>query len=373
MMMTFQKFFGDAETAQGSAPGRVNLLGEHTDYNDGFALPVALPMRTRVTVAPSRDDAFHFYSEQLAEHVVLARRGYLGSGYGLYLQACIRALEQCGCEVPPLRVYVQSDLPMGAGLSSRAALEVATLRALRALLALPIDDVGIAVLARKAEAALAGVRCGFMDYMAASLCDESHMLFLDTRSLLSELLPLPDGSELLVIDSGVVRTLGAIRYKQRRAECATAARALGVASLRDLVSLASLIEVAQPFRRRARHVITENRRVIRAAQGIGAEEFGNLMNESQASLRDDFELSLVELDMLCDLLCAAPGVYGARLAGVGFGAACVALCEAGTAAAVGASVLASYNCAGRAGRILLPLAASAACDDAGRLTRAGMA
>jgi galactokinase len=356
-MMTFQKFFGDSPTVAQSAPGRVNLLGEHTDYNEGFVLPIGLPMQTRVTVATSRDDAFHLYSEQLDEYVLLARRGHLASGYGRYIEGCVRMIEKCGAEVPPLRVYVESNLPMGAGLASSAALEVATLRALRAMLSVKLDEVQVAVLAQKAEMAFAGVQCGIMDQMAASMCDDSHMLFLDTRSLLSQLLPLPPGSELLVIDSGVARTLGGTRYNLRRAECATAARALGVAALRDVVNLERLDKVDQPFRRRARHVCTENRRVIRASQGVTAREFGQLMNESHASLRDDFEVSIVELDILCDLLCATPGVHGARLTGAGFGGACIALCETGAAAEVGASVLAKYNAGGRVGRVLLPTAA----------------
>jgi galactokinase len=355
-MVTFQQFFGDSATVEESAPGRVNLLGEHTDYNDGFVLPIGIPMHTRVALAPSRDDAFHFYSDQLDEHVLLARRGHLGAGYGRYIEGCVRMLERHGYDVPPLRVYVRSTVPMGAGLSSSAALEVATLRALRALFALRLDDVEIAVLAQKAEVAFAGVHCGIMDQMASSLCDEVHMLFLDTRSLRSELLDLPPGSEVLVIDSGVPRTLGATRYNERRAECATAARALGVTALRDLLSVEPLDKVDEPFRRRARHVITENRRVMRATQRISAQEFGLLMNESHDSLRDDFEVSIVELDILCDLLRATPGVYGARLTGAGFGGACVALCEAGAAASVGESVLARYNAGGRAGRVLIPAA-----------------
>lgn len=361
-MIGFDDFFDDcldaAAPVRASAPGRVNLLGEHTDYNDGFVLPVATPMRTHVAVAPSRDEAFHFYSTQTGTEVVLEPCQRLACGYGRYIEGCIRLLEQRGHAVPPLRVHVDSSVPMGAGLSSSAALEVATLRALRTYLGLALDDIDIALLAQQAEVAYAGVRCGIMDQMAASLCDESHMLFLDTRTLARDVLPLPPGAEVLVIDSGVTRTLGTTRYNERRAECATAALAASVPSLRDLAGLAQLAGVDQPYQRRARHVFTENARVARAVtEGVGAREFGQLMNASHASLRDDYEVSTVELDLLCDLLRAQPQVHGARLTGAGFGGACVALCEAGTAAATGDAVLATYNNAsGRAGRVLMPAA-----------------
>jgi galactokinase len=332
----------------------VNLLGEHTDYNDGFVLPIATPMRTHVAVAPSKDDAFHFHSEEMDDTVVLGKRGRLASGFGRYIEGCIRMLEQAGHTIPPLRIYVRSTVPVGAGLSSSAALEVATLRALRTMLKLPLDDIEIAKLAQQAEITFAGVQCGIMDQMASSLCDESHMLFLDTRSLESSVLSLPPDCEVLVIDSGVARTLAASKYNERRAECMTAARAMGLTSLRDLQDASMLDRVDEPYRRRARHVFFENARTSRAAAGCSGAEFGQLMNESHASLRDDYEVSIVELDILCDLMRATPGVLGARLTGAGFGGACVALCESGSAAAAGAEVLSKYNAAGRRGRLLMP-------------------
>lgn len=353
-MMNREKFFGGATPVEASAPGRVNLLGEHTDYNDGFVLPVATPMRTTVALAPSDDDAFHFYSEEMGDQVVVSRRGHLASGFGRYILGCIRLLEQAGHAVPPLRVHVRSGVPVGAGLSSSAALEVATLRALRALLGLAIDDIDIAKMAQRAEVIFAGVQCGIMDQMASSLCDETHMLFLDTRSLASRVLPLPAGAEILVIDSGMPRTLAASKYNQRRTECMAAAAALGIASLRELRDPAQLDLVPEPYRRRARHVFFENARTECAAAGCDAAQFGMLMNASHASLRDDYEVSTAELDLLCDLMRAAPGVLGARLTGAGFGGACVALCEAGSAAAAGREVIGRYNTGGRAGSVHMP-------------------
>ena len=353
-MMTFETFFNHADVVEQSAPGRVNLLGEHTDYNDGFVLPIGTPMRTRVAVAPSGDDRFHFFSENLGDEVVLEPSAHVASGYGRYIEGCIRLVEQLGYAIAPLRVYVRSDVPVGAGLSSSAALEVATLRALRAYQQLPLNDVQLAQLAQQAEHTYAGVQCGIMDQMASSLCDEDHMLFLDTRSLETHVAALPAGTAILVIDSGVARTLGATKYNQRRAECNAAAEAMGIKSLRDMHSCAELDRVDEPYRSRARHVFTENARVQRAAQGASASEFGALMNASHASLRDDYAVSTVELDMLCDMLRGHADVYGARLTGAGFGGACVALCKAGTAATVGKAIVSQYNAAGQKGRVLMP-------------------
>ncbi len=352
--MNADTFFGTSTPVVESAPGRVNLLGEHTDYNDGFVLPIATPMRTTVAVAPSSDGAFHFYSEEMQDAVLLGRSEHVETGFGRYIEGCIRLLEQRGVEIPPLRIYVRSTVPVGAGLSSSAALEVATLRALRKLLSIPISDIEIAKVAQQAEITFAGVQCGIMDQMASSLCDETHMLFLDTRSLETKILPLPADAEVLVIDSGVARTLAASKYNERRAECEAAAQGMGLASLRDLQDPALLDQLAEPYRRRARHVYFENSRTERAAAGCSAAEFGQLMNASHASLRDDYEVSIAELDLLCDLMRAAPGVLGARLTGAGFGGACVALCQAGSAAAAGEHIVPQYNSAGRTGRLLMP-------------------
>jgi galactokinase len=352
--MSPDSFFSGARTLTQSAPGRVNLLGEHTDYNDGFVLPIATPMRTTVQLAPSDDDAFHFYSADLDEEVTLAPGARLEGGFGRYLEGCIRLLAARGQPVPPLRAYVQSNVPVGAGLSSSAALEVAMLRALRDYLGFGFDDIAIARVAQQAEIQYAGVQCGIMDQMASSMCDAEHMLFLDTRSLASQVLPLPAGAEVLVIDSCVARTLAATKYNERRAECEAAARELGLRSLRDMRDASQLDQLDGVLARRARHAWTENARTRRAAEGVTASEFGALMNASHASLRDDYEVSIPQLDALCDAMRAAPGVLGARLTGAGFGGACVALCKAGTALAAGQAALALYKRIGLAGRLLMP-------------------
>jgi galactokinase len=341
-MMGIEDYYaGQPVTA--SAPGRVNLLGEHTDYNDGFVLPIAIPQRTHVAVARSKDGLFHVYSRNLDESVDFALEDELPEGYARYVAGCVRVLIEQGMEVPPLAMEVHSDVPMGSGLSSSAALEVAVLRALRELLGFELDDVQIAMHAQTAEIRYAGVQCGIMDQMASSLADAEHMLFLDTRSLERRLLPFPQGAELIVIDSGVARTLAGSKYNERFSECREAARLLGVPALRDVSDVATLSSLPSLLEKRARHVVSENARVLEAIAGVDARAFGELMNASHASLKYDYEVSIPALDTLCELLRAEPGTYGARLTGAGFGGACIALCEAGRAADIAARVTAHYN------------------------------
>jgi galactokinase len=356
-MVTLATFFGGAPEVHESAPGRVNLLGEHTDYNDGFMLPVATPQRTEVALGASTDDQFHVYSATLGESVSFPRDGHPPQGFASYIEGCIRLVEERGAEVPPLRVYASTELPVGAGLSSSAALEVATLRALRKLLGFELDDVSLARIAQRAEIEYAKVNCGIMDQMASSLADRNHMLFIDARSLEYQLQALPVNSEVIVIDSGVKRSLATSKYNERRAECEEAARQLGVPSLRDVADPASVEALPPPYRQRARHVVLENLRVLEAATGVRATRFGTLMNESHASLRDDYEVSIPELDQLAASLSRQPDVFGARLTGAGFGGACVALCRAGRAREVAASALVDYNVGGKQGRLLIPVPA----------------
>jgi galactokinase len=355
-MISSDTFFGGAPEVNATAPGRVNLLGEHTDYNDGFMLPVATPQGTTVAISRSSDDYFYFYSSTLDASVAFAKTGHAPTGFGSYIEGCIRMVEAEGVQVPPLRIYCSTDLPVGSGLSSSAALEVATLRALRMLLGFELDDVKLARLAQRAEIEYAHVNVGIMDQMASSLADSTHMLFVDARTLEHRLVPLPDGAALIVADSGVARKLAASKYNERRAECEEAARQLGVKSLRDVRDPDSVEQLAPPLRARARHVVRENLRVLEALAGVDARRFGELMNASHESLRADYEVSIPELDELVALLRAQPGVYGARLTGAGFGGACVALCSTGQARAAAEAAVQAYNEQGRQGRVLIPVA-----------------
>jgi galactokinase len=339
----------DAE-ALAEAPGRVNLLGEHTDYNDGFVLPVAIAQRTRVAMRRNGGTQFTLRAEELGASVRFSLDAPPGEHFASYVYGCLVLAREQGAEIPGLDISVGSKVPIGVGLSSSAALEVATLRCLRQLLHLDFDDVRIAQLAQRAEIEYAKVRCGIMDQMASSLAATDRALLIDTRSLQRQDVPLPAGSAVLVLDSGVARSLAASGYNQRRGECEEAAKRLGRASLRDVERLEELEVLPDLLKRRARHVFTENARVLQAAKATDPQAFGQLMNASHASLRDDYEVSTGKLDELVALLQAHAGVYGARLTGAGFGGACVALCRQEAVQQVADEVLERYP----AGRQLVP-------------------
>ena len=336
------------------APGRVNLLGEHTDYNDGYVLPIAIAQQTTVTMRRSPQADFSLVATDLDEKIRFRLGQLPREHFATYVYGCLMLAQEKGALVPSLDVEVTSAVPMGVGLSSSAALEVATLRCLRQLLRLPWDDVEIAQLAQRAEIEFAGVRCGIMDQMASSLADTSRALLLDTRTLERRFVALPVGSAVLVLDSGIARSLAASGYNQRRAECELAAQMLGLASLRDVRGVEELAVLPELLQRRTRHVVTENARVLQAVNCESAQDFGDLMNASHASLRDDYEVSIAPLDCLVGLLQVHDSVFGARLTGAGFGGACVALCRAHTVQKVAQEVLAAYQRAGHTGRQLVP-------------------
>ncbi|MBC7938149.1 MAG: galactokinase [Chitinophagaceae bacterium] len=354
----FEAVFGAAPDVLAAAPGRVNLLGEHTDYNDGHVLPIAIPQQTTVGMRASAGPGITLHAQNFGQTVEFTLDDAPPDQFARYVFGCLREAARAGVNVPPLQIHVASPVPMGVGLSSSAALEVATLRALRELTAAPWDDVRIAQLAQRAEVEHAGVRCGIMDQMAASLAGSTHALWLDTRTLERRLVPLPGGSEILVLHSGIERTLAASGYNTRRAECERAAELLGLASLRDISDPAVARQLPEPLRRRVRHVLTENARVLQAVEA-DAERFGELMNASHTSMRDDYEVSHPQLDRLVALLQGQPDVYGARLTGGGFGGACVALCKAGTPRALADLVLAVYQRDNPRGRLLVPWQAGA--------------
>jgi galactokinase len=214
----FEARFGGPPDVVAAAPGRVNLLGEHTDYNDGYVLPTSIPQKTTVAMRVSDRGVSRVYSAELDELAQFAPGEAPQQQFARYVYGCVEQARLRIDNVPALDIYVASDVPIGVGLSSSAALEVATLRALRELLDFPIDDVVLAQLAQRAEIEHAGVNCGILDQMASSLLDAGSMLFLDTRTLERRLLPLPAGTQVLVVDSGVSRSLAASKYNERREE-----------------------------------------------------------------------------------------------------------------------------------------------------------
>lgn len=353
-MKSFSEIFGGVPAAVASAPGRVNLLGEHTDYNAGYVLPTAIPLKTRVALRPAPSgEVFTVYSANLDQTAHFSSGAPPQPQFSRYLYGCIEVARDYGVAVPALDIHVHSDVPIGVGLSSSAALEVAMLRALRELLRFEADDVQLARLAQRAEIDYAGVNVGLLDHMASSLLDDASMLFLDTRSLHYLLLPLPPDTELLIVDSGISRALASSAYNERRAECEEAARLLGVSALRDVTDARALDPLPEPLRRRALHVVTENARVL-SALDASAATFGGLMSASHRSLSENYEVSTPELDTLAGLLQQERNIYGAKLTGAGFGGACVALCQKGAAAQAGRVVVRNYNSAGRHGRVLIP-------------------
>jgi galactokinase len=353
---SFEQVFGFAPAVVASASGRVNLLGEHTDYNGGLVLPTPIEPRTEVALDRSRDGAFHFVSQNLpgdAAHVDYADGDEPPAGYGRYVRGCIEVTRGLGAEIGPCCVAIHSTVPMGAGLSSSAALEVAVLRGLRDLYGLALDDVAIARLGQQAEIEYAGVRCGILDQMAVSVGEPGKLLFLDTRTLEWRLVPFPPDSEIAILDCGVPRTLATSGYNERRRECEAAANALGVGSLRDAIDSQRIESLPEPLRRRARHVYTENLRVLEAAAGVDAPHFGKLMTQSHRSLRDDYEVSVPALDALVEALLAQPPVFGCKLTGAGFGGACVALLERGCGTEVKRGAVKAFATLGFRGGVLL--------------------
>jgi galactokinase len=356
----FAALFGRPAAAAAEAPGRVNLIGEHTDYNGGLVLPVAIPQRTRVEVAPRPDRTVQAASATLGGEVVRYRLGAEAPGHGWldYLQGVTHVLAAEGHAIGGFDARIESAVPVGAGLASSAALEVALLRALRAAFALDLDDVAIARLGQRGEHAVVGSGCGIMDQMAASLGGEGHALFLDTQTLHRELVPLPRGAELVVISSGVAHAHAHGDYGTRRRECERACALLGIASLRAAGEDAPG-RLPEPLARRVRHVISENRRVLAAVEAMRRGDLarlGRLFNASHASLRDDYEVSIPETDLLVELAQACGQVYGARLTGGGFGGSVVALAEEATGRAVAERVALGYAArAGREATVLLPV------------------
>ncbi len=356
---TYQSTFHTDPQATATAPGRVNLIGEHTDYNDGYVLPIAIPQLCTVAIGRSSDTQHHLFATDLDQHFDLALTD-VPTGFAAYIVGCFRVLEEkTGITLPPLNVFVTSQVPVGAGLSSSAALEIATLRALRQLFApllsdIELSDIELAQLGQRAENVWAGVPCGILDQMASSIADEHHMLFLDTLTLETKRLPLPAGTEILVIDSRAPHNLTDGAYANLRLQCEAAARALGVPSLRHILEVSALhpLEGTVLFNR-ARHVVTEDNRVL-ACLEADAVHFGVLMNDSHISMREDFEITVEQTDVLVDLLQNSSGVYGARQTGGGFGGCVVALVELGEAQAIGQKVLTEYSSAGFEGRVVVP-------------------
>jgi galactokinase len=349
----FSGLFGRAPEVIADAPGRVNLMGEHTDYNGGLVLPTAIPQRCEVALGRRTDGRVRvasMFADGPPREYQLGTERRAGDWLD-FVEGCTATLLADGHHIRGFDAHVASAVPIGAGVSSSAALAVSVLRALRAAFELALDDVALAQVAHRAEHDFVGARVGVMDQFAASLADERTALFLDTRSLDHENIALPSGADLVVLDSGVAHRHASGGYNARRTECERACALLGVGSLRDVDPGVSLDALPGPLDRRVRHVLSENARVDAAVAALRAADvgaLGRLFTASQASQRDDYEVSCPEVDTLVALASADPRVAGARLTGGGFGGAVVLVAETGTAADVAARVASGY--AARTGR-----------------------
>ena len=334
----FQKLYGE-EARVFRAPGRVNLIGEHTDYNEGFVMPVAMDLYTWVAVAARRDSRVHVYSQNLRERAEMDLQDLklrVQRHWSAYVLGVAASLRMSGAKIGGANLLVEGKVPMGAGLSSSASVEVATGYALLESSGLSRSPVELAKICQRAENEFAGARCGIMDQMIACCGRANYALLLDCRTLAFQLLPLFSDAQFVVCNSMVKHDHAAGEYNARRADCETATRILaeqmpGVRALRD-VSLADLERhgklLPEVVRRRSRHVISENARVLAAREALergDPESFGRWMRESHRSLKEDYQVSSTELDLLVEIAGEIAGVYGSRLTGGGFGGCTISL------------------------------------------------
>jgi galactokinase len=361
---TFAARFGQPPQFIAAAPGRVNLIGEHTDYNGGFVLPMAIDRYAIVAAAPAAAATaprLRVHSTAVDASIDIPLTGPPVApgepGWANYVRGVVAGFHRRGLMVPSLDVLVASDVPLGGGLSSSAALEVATATMLEAAIGTTLDTREKARLCRQAEHDFAGVPCGLMDQLASVLGDAGGALLIDCQFEVIRLVPFADPDvSVLICNTNIKHALADGAYSRRRAECAEASRQLGVASLRDATP--EMVDSARGIfdpvvRRRARHVVTENARTLAAAKHLEARDFravGALMYESHRSLRDDFEVSCPELDVLVDVATEigdtqpdGGGVFGARMTGGGFGGCTVTLVRTQNVVAVAETLTSEYN------------------------------
>ena len=352
----FQERFG-ASPRVFRAPGRVNLIGEHTDYNEGFVMPAAIDFYTWVAGAPRAGDTLRVYSEHFGETIELTLDSLMGAPrkhWSDYVRGVAAVLAEAGKPLTGADLQISSDVPIGAGLSSSAALELSVAFALCDISSIEISPLQLIKACQRAEHDYAGTRCGIMDQFIATFARAGHALMLDCRSLDYRLVLVPSDARIVICNSMVKHELSSGEYNRRRAECEAGVEMLrrhlpNVSALRD-VSLEELKHHASNMSdvvfRRCRHVITENQRVLCAAEALQSRNLhrcGELMYESHASLRDDYEVSSAELDLLTELASECDGVYGARMTGGGFGGCTVNLVRADAVDRMRTLVAAKYE------------------------------
>jgi galactokinase len=364
-----------------SAPGRVNLIGEHTDYNEGFVLPVAIDRRTWVALAGRTDDRLHFRSETTDDDVEIGLGDvddHRQRGWSSYVAGIVSILRSQGVPVRGLDALFTSTVPVASGLSSSAALEVSMASGVLAMAGRSLPSRELARVCQRAEWDWAGVQCGIMDQTIAVSGRSRAALLIDCRSLETEAVPLDPHLQLIVCETGVPRSLAASEYNKRRNECEEAVRELGrtasgLSSLRDVteeILSAHGGRLAETPLRRARHVVTENERVRHAVDALWLRDhrtLGTLLNASHASLRDDYQVSCSELDAMVDICQSVPGVCGARMTGAGFGGCALALADPEAVAPLTEAIMSRYP--RRTGRT--PTVVTCTVGDGARAVRVG--
>ena len=353
----YRKSAGRDAEAAAYAPGRVNLIGEHTDYNDGFVLPAAVDRGVALAACRLTGDRFTLHAVDLGQSCTFSRLALQRDPqypWADYFKGVVWALGKRGLDVPACEAIVTGDIPQGAGLSSSAAYEVATALLLQRLGGFELPALDVAKLAREAENGFVGVACGIMDQMASLFGKQGRALLLDCRSLAYETAEIPPGLKIVAVGSGVRHSLASSEYNKRRAECDEGVRILsaslpGIRALRDVTpeSLAPLLaKLPSVVAKRCRHVVSEDARVLQAVAAMGSGDTGRLktlMAESHASLRDDYEVSCPELDVLVDLALPLPYCHGARLTGAGFGGSTVNLVEADAVESFSRTIMSGYR------------------------------
>jgi galactokinase len=358
LRLAFRRQFGREEPRLFAAPGRVNLIGEHTDYNEGFVLPMAID-RTTVVAAKANDGRrvrVHSLNLNETAEFDLDDAGPKRRGRWLdYVEGVAQALEARGLALRGADILLSSDVPVGAGLSSSAALEISVGSALLGVSGVELSKVELALAGQQAEHDYVGIKCGIMDQLVVACGSKGRALLIDCRSLEMSLIPLDTSSTAIAIcDTRVKHELSSSEYNTRRAECERGVEMFrrwlpGIRSLRD-VSLSDFRaheeQLPEPIRSRCRHVVTENARTLRAADALRADDFGEmgrLMRESHDSLRDDYEVSCRELDVLVEIASSVDGVLGARMTGGGFGGCTVNLLGREALGTFQEQVAAEYN------------------------------
>jgi galactokinase len=336
VISAFEAQFGESPPVVVRAPGRVNLIGDHTDYNDGFVLPMAIDRAVWIALKPTGTRQVIVHSLDFDEtcRFLLDELRFNGHHWLEYIKGVAWALQQAGYTLQGWSGVMAGNVPAGAGLSSSAALELGTARAFATNSPLAWDAVQMARLGQQAENEWVGMNCGIMDQLISAAGVVNHALLIDCRSLETKAVPLPANTAIVVLDTSSRRGLVDSAYNERRSQCETAVRFFDVPALRD-VSLerfqAQAGQLDELTYRRARHVITENNRVLAAASAMESNDpvkLGQLMKASHASLRDDFEVTNTALDSIVVCALAQPGCYGARMTGAGFGGCAVAVVRA---------------------------------------------